>query len=208
MKTAWQIWFKSYLNHLIFLILDQRTCSWVSGVHGPAGVWEETWPDNYAQTTRYSGSSQKTHQGTCRLFTNIVLDIFWSRTSFRRTKLWLSFLRLCAWTIFDWKVSLSVCLLCAAKKKTTDIYLQHLQSCQTRRRGRRGYRCILGAACGGTTSWRRKWGFRVKLFNDFRLFLKALNFLSSSSDCCVKVWSHQAEEEVFFFFQVFSDWVG
>lgn len=127
---------------------------------------------------------------------------------FRRTKLWLSFLHLCARTIFDWKVSLNICLLCAAKKKTTDIYLQHLQSCQTRRRGRRGYRCILGAACGGTTSWRRKWGFQVNLFIDFRLFLKALNVFPSSSDCCVKVWSHQAEEEVFFFLQVFSDWVG
>lgn len=68
------------------LILDQGTCSWVSGVHGPAGVWEEAWPDHHAQTTRYSRSSQETHQGTCRLFTTIVLDIFWSFDFFRRTK--------------------------------------------------------------------------------------------------------------------------
>lgn len=30
----------------------------------------------------------------------------------------------------------------------------------------------------------------------------------SVSDCCVQVWSYQAEEEVFVFFQVFSDRVG
>lgn len=44
------------------------------------------------------------------------------------------------------------CLFHAAKKKTTDIYLQHLQPCQTGCRGWRRNRCLLGAACGGTTS--------------------------------------------------------
>lgn len=186
------------LDFLCGFILDQRACSRVSGVHGPAGVWEEARPDHHAQKTRYSGSSQKTYQGTCRFFTNIVLTPL-------EEKLWLSFhLEL---QLFErWH-----CLFCAAKKKTTDIYLQHLQPCQTGCRGRRRNRCILGVACGGTTSWRCKrdchlTGFQVKLF--IVCYFWKLWMFFSVSDCCVQVWSHQAEEEVFFFFQVFSDWVG
>lgn len=61
------------LDFLRGFISDQRACSRVSGVHGPASIWEKARPDHHAQKTRYSGSSQKTHQGTCRFFTNLVL---------------------------------------------------------------------------------------------------------------------------------------
>lgn len=45
---------------------DQRACTRVSGIHGPAGVWEKTRSDHHAEEARHSGSSEETHQGKSR----------------------------------------------------------------------------------------------------------------------------------------------
>lgn len=61
---------EKYLKHLLICFVigsDQRACPRVSGVHGPAGVREETRSDHYAQETRHPGSSQETHQGKSQL---------------------------------------------------------------------------------------------------------------------------------------------
>lgn len=43
--------------------LDPWTGARVPGVHGPPGLWAQTWPNHYEEEGGYTGSPQKTNEG-------------------------------------------------------------------------------------------------------------------------------------------------